>query len=81
VCRSYAELGGAESGEVFFLPKPIEDRVGGAHKMGMMGEQVAALADIDGSQLSSPFVDVAKQVAVNGLQSRKGCGGALISAK
>jgi hypothetical protein len=75
VCRSDAELRGAESGEVFFVPEPIEDRVGGAHKVSMMGEQVSILADIDRPlpisivrNSTGPFVNVTKQVAVNGLQ-------------
>src|ERR1019366_7190483 len=66
--RAAAERGGVESGKVLFLRKMLEDRRGGAANVGVMGEQVAALADVDGTQLSSPFVHVAKQVAVNGLQ-------------
>ena len=34
----------------------------------MMCEQVPTLADVDGSQLSGPFVHVAEQVPVNDLQ-------------
>jgi hypothetical protein len=37
----------------------------------MMGEQVAALADVDGSQLAGPLIHIAKQVPMNGLKVRK----------
>ena len=37
----------------------------------LVREQTPALADIDGSQLSSPIVHVGEQVTVNGLQMGK----------
>ncbi len=63
-----AECGGGKSGKVPFLRKPFEDRRGGIGNVSVMREQVAALADVDGPQLSGPFVLVAEQIAVNGLQ-------------
>ena len=59
IVRGAVTKGGAvESGEMLFLRKLLEDRRGGRLDMGVMGEQVAALADVDGSQLSGPFVHV-----------------------
>ncbi len=49
-----AESGGAESGEMLFLRKLLEDRRGGADDVGMVGKPVAAIADIDSSQLPGP---------------------------
>lgn len=46
----------------------LENRGGGAPNVCMMGKTVAALADVDSPQLSSPFVHIAKEVTVNGLQ-------------
>ena len=62
-----AERAGVESGKVVFLRKLFEDRRGGAANMGVMGEQIAAFADVDGTQLPGPGVQIAKQVAMNGL--------------
>src|SRR5208337_2119274 len=66
--RAIAERGGIESGKVLLLSKPLKDPRGGAANVGVMREQVAALADVDGSQLSRPVVHVAEEVAVYGLQ-------------
>jgi hypothetical protein len=63
-----AKRGGVESGQVLLFRKLLEDHSGGSINVGVMGKKVAALANVDGSQLSSPFVQVAEQVAVNGLQ-------------
>ena len=65
--RPVAERGGVESGQMLFLRKLLEERRGGTANMGVMGERLAALADVDGSQLSGPFVQVAEQGPVNGL--------------
>lgn len=56
---------------MLFVRQFIEDRRGGAGDMSMMGKTIAALADIDGSQLSGPFVQVAEKVAVDRSQMRK----------
>ena len=66
--RAIAERGGIESSKVLLLRELLEDQRGGVADVGVMREQVAALADVDGSQLSGPFVKVAEQVAVYGLE-------------
>jgi len=68
MCGTVAECGGVKSGKVLFFRKLLEDRRGGAGDMGMMGEHIAALANVDGPQLPGPFVHVAEQVAVDCLQ-------------
>jgi len=69
--RAFAESGGVKSGKVLFLGKLLKDRCGGALYVRMVGEQVAALADVYRPQLSCPFLYVAEQVTVNRLQMLK----------
>src|SRR5271157_1115390 len=64
--RAIAERGGIESGKVLLLSKPLKDRRGGAANVGVMREQVAALADVDGSQLSEASAKVRKNVSQQG---------------
>ena len=69
--RAVAESLGAKSREMLFLGKILENGRCGGLDVGMMREQVAALADIDGSQLPCPIVHVADQVTVDGFQVGK----------
>jgi hypothetical protein len=39
--------------------------------MSVMSESVVALTDVDGAQLSGPFVEIAKQMVMNCLQVGK----------
>lgn len=59
-----AEIFRVETGEVPFLRKRPKDGHGGAFKVPMMGKHAAAFADVDGSQLTSPFIHIAEKLPV-----------------
>jgi hypothetical protein len=71
VRRSVAEPCGAEPDQTVFVRKSLEERRGRVDNVSMVGEQVTTLADVDGTHLSSPIVQVPEQISVHSLQVRE----------
>lgn len=61
VSGAVAELDRAKPFQIPFFREPSEDLRRRAFEVAVMGKTVTALADVDGSQLSGPFVYVANK--------------------